>query len=99
MYNHRGASVLQLSKSLNFMLYFLVSEILFEIQILPSYVLMHSIAILSYSNNTSYCYVSKFGTGYMEVVYMSATFHPLRGVHSDGRTEVEDKDKLRKLSG
>ena len=36
---------------------------------------------------------------------MNATFYPLlysfttKGVHSDGRTGVEDKDKTRKISG
>jgi hypothetical protein len=58
---------------------------------------MHSFEILSYSSHTSYYYVNKFGTGYMEVA--CATFHPLQGVHSDDRMEVEDKDKIMKISG
>jgi len=67
---------------------------------------VHSFPFLLYSNNTSYNDVSKLGTGYLNFVYMTAaTFYPLlynftkKGVHFDGRTEVEDRDKLRKITG
>ena len=87
------------------MWYVLVSDIFFEISIFLSQVMVQYFSFLTYSNNTSYNDVNKFGTEYLDFVNMNSTFYILLYtlqkccVHSDGRMEDEDKDKRRKISG
>jgi len=70
-----------------------------------SQVMVQYFSILTYSNNTSYNDVNKFGTGYLDFVNMNSTFYILLYtlqkwcVHPDGRMEDENKDKRRKISG